>query len=45
MRFCLVMVHLGDRIVAAGVAPPDNPMWIDNMVTTSLDTLLGRQGG
>ncbi len=40
MRFCQVMIGLGDRMTAAGLAPPEANMSINNGVTEALARLL-----
>ena len=44
MRFCAIMIKLGDRMVRAGVVPASVEMWRENGTTTSLASLLARQG-
>jgi aminoglycoside phosphotransferase (APT) family kinase protein len=41
MRFCAIMIKLGDRFVRAGIAPPENSPSIKNGVTDALARLLG----
>lgn len=44
MRFCAIMIKLGDRLVRAGVVPAQLEMWRENGTTQSLARLLDRQG-
>jgi len=44
MRFCAIMIKLGDRIIRAGIAPAASEMWRENGTTHSLARLLERQG-
>ena len=44
MRFCAIMIGLGDRLVRANVMPAENNMAIDNGTTEALDRLLARRG-
>lgn len=43
MRFCAIMIKLGDRMVRAGVVPASLEMWRENGTTHSLAALLARQ--
>lgn len=44
MRFCAIMIKLGDRMVRAGIVPADVNMSVANGTTDSLARLLARQG-
>ena len=44
MRFCAIMIKLGDRMARAGVVPASIEMWRENGTTHSLAALLARQG-
>ena len=44
MRFCAIMIKLGDRMVRAGIVPASLEMWRDNGTTQSVARLLARQG-
>jgi aminoglycoside phosphotransferase (APT) family kinase protein len=44
MRFCAIFIGLGDRLVDAGLMPPENSMAVDNMVTEALARLLQLNG-
>ncbi len=44
MRFCAIMIKLGDRMVRAGIVPAAAQMWRENGTTQSLTRLLERQG-
>jgi aminoglycoside phosphotransferase (APT) family kinase protein len=44
MRFCAIMIKLGDRMARAGVVPASIEMWRENGTTSSLAALLARQG-
>ena len=44
MRFCAIMIKLGDRLTRAGIVPPEANMPIQNGTTESLERLLARQG-
>lgn len=44
MRFCAIMIKLGDRMVRAGVVPAAAEMWRENGTTHSLARLLALQG-
>jgi aminoglycoside phosphotransferase (APT) family kinase protein len=44
MRFCAIMIKLGDRMARAGIVPAEVNMSIENGTTDSLDRLLARQG-
>jgi aminoglycoside phosphotransferase (APT) family kinase protein len=43
MRFCAIMIKLGDRMTRAGIVPAEVNMSIHNGTTDSLDRLLARQ--
>jgi aminoglycoside phosphotransferase (APT) family kinase protein len=45
MRFCAIMIKLGDRMVRAGIVPASVEMWRENGTTHSLAALLARQTG
>ena len=40
MRFAAIMIKLGDRVIRAGLAPPDATMSTDNGVIDALARLL-----
>jgi len=44
MRFDAIMIKLGDRMVRAGIIPPEHSIAIDNGTTEALERLLARQG-
>ena len=44
MRFCAIMIKLGDRMVRAGIVPAEANMSLANGTTESLARLLARQG-
>lgn len=44
MRFCAIMIKLGDRMARAGIVPAEVNMSVQNGTTESLDRLLKRQG-
>jgi aminoglycoside phosphotransferase (APT) family kinase protein len=44
MRFCAIMIKLGDRMARAGIVPAEANMSIENGTTDSLARLLARQG-
>jgi aminoglycoside phosphotransferase (APT) family kinase protein len=44
MRFCAIMIRLGDRFVRAGLAPADSNNSVQNLVTEALARLLGIAG-
>lgn len=44
MRFCSIMVQLGDRMASAGIVPAEAKMYVNNGTTDSLQRLLDRQG-
>lgn len=44
MRFCAIMVKLGDRLTRRGLAPPEANMSVQNGTTEALERLLARQG-
>jgi len=44
MRFCAIMIPLGDRMVAAGLMPPEASMAVDNDVTAAVARLLEQAG-
>ncbi|MFK7898769.1 MAG: phosphotransferase family protein [Myxococcota bacterium] len=44
MRFCAIMVPLGDRMARAGIVPAEAEMYVKNGTTDSLAKLLERQG-
>jgi aminoglycoside phosphotransferase (APT) family kinase protein len=44
MRFCSIMVKLGDRMARAGIVPAEMKMYVKNGTTDSLARLLDRQG-
>lgn len=44
MRFCAIMIKLGDRMTRAGIVPAEVNMSIQNGTTESLRRLLDRQG-
>jgi len=43
MRFCAIMIGLGDRMTRAGIVPAEAEMSIRNGTTDALDRLLARQ--
>jgi aminoglycoside phosphotransferase (APT) family kinase protein len=43
MRFCAIMIKLGDRLTRAGIVPEEAGMSIRNGTTDSLERLLARQ--
>ena len=45
MRFCAIFIPLADRMVAAGLVPPEASMAIDNQVTDAVRLLLEKAGG
>lgn len=45
MRFCAIMIKLGDRMARAGIVPASVELWRENGTTHALDRLLARQGG
>jgi aminoglycoside phosphotransferase (APT) family kinase protein len=45
MRFCAIMIKLGDRMIRAGVVPAATAMWRENGTTTALAVQLDRQRG
>jgi hypothetical protein len=45
MRFCAIMIKLGDRMVRAGIVPAAVELWRENGTTQALDRLVARQGG
>jgi aminoglycoside phosphotransferase (APT) family kinase protein len=45
VRFCAIMIPLGDRMVAAGLLPAEASMAIENDVTAAVSRLLDRFGG
>jgi hypothetical protein len=44
MRFCAIMIPLGDRMVAAGLLPAEASMAIENDVTAAVARLLDQFG-
>jgi len=44
MRFCAIMIKLGDRMARAGIVPASLAMWRENGTTQALERLLARQG-
>lgn len=44
MRFCAIFIRLGDRVVAAGLVPPEHSPAVGNDVTAALATQLERGG-
>jgi len=44
MRFCAIMIKLGDRMARAGIVPAEVNMSIKNGTTDSLSRLIARQG-
>jgi aminoglycoside phosphotransferase (APT) family kinase protein len=44
MRFCAIMVKLGDRLASRGLTPPNANMSVANGTTDALQRLLTRQG-
>jgi len=44
MRFCAIMIKLGDRMVRAGIVPAEVNMSLANGTTDALARLLARQG-
>lgn len=44
MRFCAIMIKLGDRMVRAGIVPAEANMPLANGTTDALARLLARQG-
>ena len=44
MRFCAIMVKLGDRLTGRGLAPVEANLSVDNGTTDALARLLARQG-
>ena len=44
MRFCAIFIRLGDRMVAAGLVPPEHSPAVGNDVTAALATQLERGG-
>jgi aminoglycoside phosphotransferase (APT) family kinase protein len=44
MRFCAIMVKLGDRLTRRGLAPPEAKLSVANGTTDALERLLARQG-
>ena len=44
MRFCAIMVKLGDRLTSRGFAPPESNMPVVNGTTDALERLLKKQG-
>ena len=42
LRFCAIMIKLGDRFTAAGIANPNQSTAIHNGVTDALARLLAR---
>jgi len=44
MRFCAIMIKLGDRMVRASIVPAEANMPLVNGTTESLERLLARQG-
>ena len=44
LRFCAIMIKLGDRLVRAGIVPAAAEMWRENGTTQSLERLLAHQG-
>ncbi len=44
MRFCSIMIKLGDRMVRAGIVPEEVKLSTQNGTTESLERLLARQG-
>jgi aminoglycoside phosphotransferase (APT) family kinase protein len=44
MRFCAIMVKLGDRLTRRGLAPPEAELPVRNGTTDALERLLAKQG-
>lgn len=44
MRFCAIMVKLGDRLTRRGIAPPEAKLSVANGTTDALARLLAKQG-
>ncbi len=44
MRYCAIFIRLADRMVAAGLMPPEHSLAVDNDVTTALAIQLERSG-
>ncbi len=44
MRFCAIMIKLGDRIARAGMLPAGADMSVENGTTDALERLLAKQG-
>ncbi len=44
MRFCAIMIKLGDRMTRAGIMPPEANLSVENGTTDALARLLAKQG-
>ena len=45
VRFCAIFIPLADRMVAAGLVPPEHSMAIENQVTDAVRLLLEKAAG